>query len=204
MLKPRAPSHGEAHAEIRYFRMSPVHHCPPSFRMPRVCVAFVVIFLAAMRLARGAWDTPSWGRPVLETFRQQQTGNASNVYCATAQPSNGRLWFGTGKGLLSFDGRAWQNFSEVQAIISCSFEPEGRRLWYGGASDLGWFDLSPEGRIRFLSATSCHSSPKNSRPSATVSGLAPEHSLSPRIECYGGTERNSTSGTTQRPCGCFR
>jgi signal transduction histidine kinase/DNA-binding response OmpR family regulator len=114
--------------------------------MPRVCVAFVVIFLAAMRLARGAWDTPSWGRPVLETFRQQQTGNASNVYCATAQPSNGRLWFGTGKGLLSFDGRAWQNFSEVQAIISCSFEPEGRRLWYGGASDLGWFDLSPEGQ----------------------------------------------------------
>jgi signal transduction histidine kinase/CheY-like chemotaxis protein/HPt (histidine-containing phosphotransfer) domain-containing protein len=119
--------------------------------MPRARVALVSIFLATACLARSAWDTPSWGRPVIEVFRQQQTGIASAIYCAAAQPGDGPLWFGTGGSLLSFDGRNWQNFPEAKMVTACAFEPNGRRLWYGGWSDVGWFDISPDGQPQRVS-----------------------------------------------------
>ncbi|HLP24028.1 MAG TPA: hypothetical protein VK477_00005, partial [Acidobacteriota bacterium] len=114
--------------------------------MPRARLALALIVLPLASLMHGAWDTPSWGRPVLEVFRQQQTGNSSPVYCAAKQPGDGPLWFGTAGGLLSFDGHAWRNFPEAKIVISCAFNPDGRRLWYGGWGDLGWFDLSADGQ----------------------------------------------------------
>ncbi len=112
--------------------------------MSRVRVALALIVLPLASLVHGAWDTPSWSRPVLETFRQQQTGNASIFYCAAAQPGGGALWFGTANGMLSFDGLMWQNHGDAKLVVSCSFDADGHRLWYGGWSDLGWFDVSKD------------------------------------------------------------
>ncbi len=119
--------------------------------MPRARVALALIVLSLASRVHGAWDTPSWGRPVVEAFRQQQTGSASLVYCATSQPDNGALWFGTASGLLSFDGRTWQNHSEAKMIASCAFDADGRRLWYGGWSDVGRFDVCADGRLQHTS-----------------------------------------------------
>lgn len=119
--------------------------------MPCVRVSLALIVLSVASRMLGAWDTPSWGRPVVEAFRQQQTGSASFVYCAASQPGSGALWFGTQNGLLSFDGRAWQNYRDGKMVASCGFDADGRRLWYGGWSDVGWFDVSADGRPQRVS-----------------------------------------------------
>lgn len=119
--------------------------------MFRVRVALVLILAGFTPLARSAWDTPFWGSPVLEVFRKQQTGHAATVYCAAAQPGNGPLWFGTERGLLSFDGKVWSVFPQPSLVSSIQFTAEGNRAWFGSWCDLGWFDLSRDGRLQRVS-----------------------------------------------------
>lgn len=121
--------------------------------MPRVGLSLVVLvlLLGAPRSSRAAWDTPFWGAPGLEFFRQQQTGNAGTVYCAVEQPHKGPLWFGTEKGLLSFDGKTWRAFPGATEISALAFDAGGSRLWFGALCDLGFADLMRDGNTRFTS-----------------------------------------------------
>lgn len=114
-------------------------------------LAFALVLPALAPLARGAWDTAFWGAPILDLFRQQQTGNATITYCATAQPGQGPLWFGAAGKLLSFDGKTWRTFAGPSALASLAFNTEGDRLWFGGLGDLGFFDVSHDGQARLTS-----------------------------------------------------
>ena len=69
----------------------------------------------------------------------------------TIQGEDGTLFF-AGRALLSFDGERWQAdaLSTAGMLRGIDLGPDGR-IWAVATTDLGWFDLMPDGRRRFHS-----------------------------------------------------
>lgn len=121
-----------------------------SLRPSRV---LLLLALGAFALAHGAWDDRFMGLPALEFFRSSETHAPGFYLCMTQDEATGRLYAGTGGGVLSFDGRTWRKLTAdtTQEYRSLAFDAATSRLWFGAAADLGYFEIRETGEAARVS-----------------------------------------------------
>ncbi len=93
------------------------------------------------------------GLPFINNY-PKSVYNAGTQNWAIAQNSKGFMYFGNNDGLLEFDGQNWQtHLLPVQTIIR-SLQAVGDTIYSGSFEEIGFFALSPDGKMEFNSLTS--------------------------------------------------
>lgn len=150
--------------EIGYFENNILQTVASVLPMPRCTCLWVLLFM--LLLFSG---TDSYGQnKIIKTFSArtfyEDNGLLSNNIYAAAQHSSGEMWFGTSKGISTFDGVRWNSlpgssdfpFHHRSMLVSLSGDSMLQlgvkrstaivvRLYYQGkTTDLGYFPIKPQ------------------------------------------------------------
>ncbi len=87
---------------------------------------------------------------VINYSKQSYNGGLQNW--DIAQDNNGLIYFANNEGLLSFDGKYWNNYALPNKTIVRSIHiNKSNRIYVGGQDELGYFSSAPSGQLEYHS-----------------------------------------------------
>lgn len=92
------------------------------------------------------------GLPFVNNY-PKSTYNAGTQNWSVTQSNQGFMYFGNNDGLLEFDGQNWQTYLLPDQTIIRSLLAVGDTIFAGSFEEIGFFALSPEGKMEFNSLT---------------------------------------------------
>lgn len=111
--------------------------------MKRLLILFCLPLQAVCQNTIGLPDIINYAKPVYKAGLQNWD---------IKQDKNGIVYFANNEGLLSFDGKYWNNYPLPNKTIVRSVEigPEGR-IYVGGQDEIGYFSPGTNGRLQYHS-----------------------------------------------------
>lgn len=119
-----------------------------------ICILLIFIF-AKIEGQENSLEHYHLYKDVLNSS-QTKTYLSSNIVTAIAQDQYGMLWFGTKRGLNSFDSYAFEEYNQNQGIINAtisSISPVGDTLFVGTVKGLSVYDLKTRECTNYFAET---------------------------------------------------
>ncbi|MES2458296.1 MAG: two-component regulator propeller domain-containing protein [Bacteroidota bacterium] len=108
------------------------------------------VFLIQCLTARGQ-DIKSIGVPYIQNF-PKSAYLSGNQNWSVAKGKNGVLYFGNAQGLLSYDGKYWQQYQMPNRQIVRSVATAGDKIYTGGFGEFGYW-ADHDGKLTYTSLT---------------------------------------------------
>lgn len=118
----------------------------------RVYLFFISLLCLAAMLPAIVW-AQSLGTPYIQNF-PKSTYASGNQNWSVTQDNKGVMYFGNAEGLLTYDGRYWQQYSlPNRQIVRAVAAGKNNRIYAGGFGELGYWSYQ-NNRMAYTSLTS--------------------------------------------------
>ncbi len=110
------------------------------------------LLASGIRLSYAA-DIKSFGVPYVQNYSKSlyQSGNQN---WSVTKALNGVMFFGNSEGLLSFDGRYWQQYRMPNHLIVRAVASDGHgKIYAGGFGEFGYWSYNARGHFTYKSLT---------------------------------------------------
>lgn len=93
--------------------------------------------------------------PMVKNYPKQVYKGGTQTW-DISEGDNGLIYFANNNGLILFDGKQFNNFPLPKNTIlrSILFDPKSKRIYAGGQNEIGYFEITPTGKLEFNSLTS--------------------------------------------------
>lgn len=121
--------------------------------LKKILFFFTLIAFSSRTNTSLAADIKSFGVPYVQNYSKMlyQSGNQN---WSVTKDNRGVMYFGNGEGLLSFDGRYWQQYRMPNHLIVRAVAADGNgRVYTGGFGELGYWAYNSNGRFVYHSLT---------------------------------------------------
>ena len=88
--------------------------------------------------------------PIVHTY-DRSIYHSDNQNWSVSSSDEGVMYFGNGRGLLSFDGYRWQTYPLPNGKIVRSVFAKGERIYVGSHEQFGYFDKQENGELEYHS-----------------------------------------------------
>jgi ligand-binding sensor domain-containing protein/DNA-binding CsgD family transcriptional regulator len=115
---------------------------------PIICIS--VVFAAMIWPAKAA-DIKSVGVPYVQNYSKAlyQSGNQN---WSVTKDEHGIMYFGNSEGLLSFDGKYWQQYRMPNGlIVRCVASDKKGKIYAGGFGEFGYWENDRSGLLKYHS-----------------------------------------------------
>lgn len=113
---------------------------------------YIFLFIVCISLNLHAADIKSIGVPYIENY-SKATYASGNQNWSIAKDKNGVMYFGNTEGLLTYDGKYWQQYRmpNNQIVRSVATDNKGK-IYTGGFGDFGYWSFK-QNRLKYTSLT---------------------------------------------------
>jgi DNA-binding CsgD family transcriptional regulator len=120
--------------------------------MRRSLLIFISLFCIAALNASGV-DIKSIGVPYVQNYTKAMYQSGNQNWSVT-RDEHGVMYFGNAEGLLSFDGRYWQQHHMPNSLIVRSVSADGRgKIYVGAYGEFGYWTDDNKGFLKYSSLT---------------------------------------------------
>ncbi|WP_069659280.1 ligand-binding sensor domain-containing protein [Arcticibacter eurypsychrophilus] len=122
------------------------------FRRAGILLLWITCFLLINKLALGT-DIKGMGVPYVQNYTKAQYLYGNQNWSVT-KDQNGIMYYGNSEGLLSFDGRYWQQYRMPNHLIVRSVAADGKdRIYAGAFGEFGYWSYNKSGKLVYNSLT---------------------------------------------------
>ncbi len=116
----------------------------------RGVLLLTILFISSLTWAN---DIRGIGVPYIQNYTKAQYQSGNQNWSVTKDEKN-IVYFGNSEGLLSFDGRYWQQYQMPNRVIIRSVAADGHgRIYAGGYGEFGYWHYDEKGLLSYVSLT---------------------------------------------------
>src|SRR4051794_29733598 len=105
-----------------------------------------------IRLIGGELPLLADAHPIVQNVTVEELGTSAEIYCVL-EDEDGVLYAGSDR-LLVYDGAKWTQAAVENTRFIRSLAKDGKKIWCGGISEVGYFEPGPGGVLVYHSETS--------------------------------------------------